>query len=620
MAIVVYYGKTNDDNELAEKKIKAHRLFFGTLIDDYKKRNVTYVFIGKTYKKEVSQLWKVKNVSGTDSVTVVEFDAILDENNFPLLRQDKFLKSHLFKIDMATCNRVKKRQQAKILKKSLDLEVGKEEGQESVGFFKLQLVDTTYESFFSDPSELKKFLEGENNYRSFRYVSDFDSNSEDIQVKVKGTKTNPRLALSEANFIDEEIYKKFKSNNVIGKEAHHNRYAIWRKGYKEGEQLPIVLGPEQYSVSDFYDTFCCAPKTNKTGKKNQSNNISSPTVNGVVEENKNLNGSSTAEEAVKSELVKKNYLGKNVLFYGRPGCGKSYKVKKLLHISKDDSPKLDDKYYKRVLFHPEYSYSDFVGQILPVSEGNSIKYKFTPGPFTQILKDAINDKENNNYYLIIEEINRGNAPAIFGDIFQLLDRDEDGKSEYEIDNEDIAKIVFGGKKHKNKKVNIPKNLTILATMNTSDQNVFTIDTAFKRRWKMVNVKDDDTVDIRKKNLPDTDVTWGKFIDKLNDLITGVNSNMQGLAEDKLLGNFFVSESDLKDKESFWSKIIMYLWTDVFKYNQHKCFNNDLKTLNGAMERALSNPSKLFENTDLNNLFDNSNQGVPTTNEEKVDEN
>lgn len=618
MAIVVYYGKTNNDNELAEKKIKAHKLFFGTLIDDYNKRIDTYVFIGKTYKKEVSQLWKVKNVSGTDSVTV-EFDAILDENNFPLFPQDKFLESHLFKIDMATCNRVIKQQQAKILKKPLGLKVEKKEGQEPVGFFELQLVDKTYESFFSKPSELKNFLEDKNNYRSFRYVSNFDSNSKDIQVKVEGTKTNPRLTLFKANFIDGEIFNKFSSKNVIGKELHRNKYKIWRKSYEEEEQLPIVLSPGEYSVPDFYDTFCCLPKAKKTGKKNQSNNISSPTVNNVVEENKNLNGSSTAEEVVKSELVKNNYLGKNVLFYGRPGCGKSYKVKKLLHISKDDSPKLDDKYYKRVLFHPEYSYSDFVGQILPVSEGNSIKYKFTPGPFTQILKDAI-ENENNNYYLIIEEINRGNAPAIFGDIFQLLDRDEDGKSEYEIDNEDIAKIVFGGEEHKNEKVYIPKNLTILATMNTSDQNVFTIDTAFKRRWKMVNVKDDDNVNIRKKELPDTDVTWGDFINKLNNLISEVNSNMQGLAEDKLLGNYFVSESDLKDKKSFWSKIIMYLWTDVFKYNQHKCFNNDLKTLNGAMERALSDPNKLFENTDLNNLFANSNQGVPTTNEEEVDEN
>jgi len=133
---------------------------------------------------------------------------------------------------------------------------------------------------------------------------------------------------------------------------------------------------------------------------------------------------------------------------------------------------------ERIIFHPDYTYSDFVGQILPrVNEDSSVSYEFTPGPFTNILKKAYLNPEK-EYFLIIEEINRGNAPAIFGDIFQLLDRNKDGASEYEITNNDVANIIYGDKNHK---VSIPSNMSILCTMNTSDQNVFTLDTAFQRR-------------------------------------------------------------------------------------------------------------------------------------------
>ena len=147
---------------------------------------------------------------------------------------------------------------------------------------------------------------------------------------------------------------------------------------------------------------------------------------------------------------------------------------------------------ERLVFHPDYTYSDFIGQILPVvAEDGQVSYQFTAGPFTNILKDAyLNPTEE--YILVIEEINRGNAPAIFGEVFQLLDRKviasekyDDGMpigtSEYGITNANIAKIVYGDSKHK---VKIPSNLSIIGTMNTSDQNVFTLDTAFQRRWEM----------------------------------------------------------------------------------------------------------------------------------------
>ena len=175
--------------------------------------------------------------------------------------------------------------------------------------------------------------------------------------------------------------------------------------------------------------------------------------------------------------------GDNVLLYGVPGSGKSWTIEHEYCNA--------DSVVERLVFHPDYTYSDFIGQILPaVDDDGQVSYKFTPGPFTNILREAYNHPRT-EYILIIEEINRGNAPAIFGEVFQLLDRkvevrDNDdgypiGTSEYGITNMNIAEEMYG-KDKKTEKVRIPSNLSIIGTMNTSDQNVFTLDTAFQRRW------------------------------------------------------------------------------------------------------------------------------------------
>ena len=161
-------------------------------------------------------------------------------------------------------------------------------------------------------------------------------------------------------------------------------------------------------------------------------------------------------EDVVSERVKG---GTNIILYGVPGAGKSWTIK---HEYCDDESRME-----RLVFHPDYTYSDFVGQILPkVSEDGSVSYEFSEGPFTKLVRKAYINPDK-MYYLVIEEVNRGNAPAIFGDVFQLLDRNKDGSSEYEITNADIAKKVYLNDNHK---VSIPSNMCILCTMNTSDQN------------------------------------------------------------------------------------------------------------------------------------------------------
>lgn len=306
--------------------------------------------------------------------------------------------------------------------------------------------------------------------------------------------------------------------------------------------------------------------------------------------------------------------GTNVLLYGVPGSGKSWTIEH--EYCKKDSN------VERLVFHPDYTYSDFIGQILPnVAEDGQVSYKFTPGPFTNILAEAYNNP-GQEYILIIEEINRGNAPAIFGEVFQLLDRKTDiqeknddgfpvGTSEYGITNANIANIIYGDSKHK---VRIPSNLSIIGTMNTSDQNVFTLDTAFQRRWDMRLIENNfDNVDpeLADAEILDTTVTWRDFCTEINKIVVGNSARMTS-SEDKRLGAYFVHYHDLlfndkmgdlssgeydslrkkesagtidkqeedrlreirnamKQNRKFPEKVIKYLWDDAFKFNREVVF-------------------------------------------------
>ena len=279
-----------------------------------------------------------------------------------------------------------------------------------------------------------------------------------------------------------------------------------------------------------------------------------------------------------------NKIAENILFYGVPGCGKSKTIKEQYCSNPD--------YYERTVFHPDYTYSDFVGQILPKIDGEKIRYEFVPGPFTNILIKAYADKNpNSKYYLIIEELNRGNAPAIFGDIFQLLDRKKDGTSEYEITNENIAERLPG--KVKTDKFGLPANLFILATMNTADQNVFTLDTAFKRRWHMENIRSDfGKCSFANDPICGTNVTWEKFVNIINYYI--VEDSKDSLSsEDHRLGAWFIEAEDLKDKSRFAEKVLMYLWNDAFRFSRDTTFNPEYGNLDSLIDGFRNNGLSVF---------------------------
>lgn len=306
-----------------------------------------------------------------------------------------------------------------------------------------------------------------------------------------------------------------------------------------------------------------------------------------------------------------------IIYYGAPGTGKSYKIDtEIINNVKND-------HVFRVTFHPEFTYSDFVGQLLPKvtkstnpNEKDVITYEFSKGVFTLALEKAyMNTAED--VYLIIEEMSRGDCAAIFGDIFQLLDRRKDGinkgYSRYFITNEMIAKDIIALKESE---VKLPPNFHILGTVNTSDQNVFVMDTAFKRRfeWEYVSTKPvpnssggfKNNVSLKiYENSSSRDIDWVVFYEKLNNFIA--EEQYLGLGEDKQLGPFFIefnaSGTDDDHKKQLKNKLLNYLWSDIHKAsykNDIRLFIKDIGTFKDLYEK-FENNEQIFSTVFLSTL-------------------
>lgn len=276
-----------------------------------------------------------------------------------------------------------------------------------------------------------------------------------------------------------------------------------------------------------------------------------------------------------------NDLPSQQIFYGAPGTGKSHEVKKLTGewISEGEEQDLPNVF--RTTFHPDTDYASFVGCYKPTMKPTSkeektltgkdeeIVYEFVPQVFTDAYVYAYNNPDQPTY-LVIEEINRGNCAQIFGDLFQLLDR-KNGKSEYKIKaDKDLAQYLreqLGADSEGilDGKLCLPANLHILATMNTSDQSLFPMDSAFKRRWEWeyVPINYNDTIksgtfDITIGEKPnEKSYSWVDFIEKVNEKIFDLTQS-----EDKQMGNFFIKQSI--DEKGFKSKVMFYLWYEVLR--------------------------------------------------------
>lgn len=253
------------------------------------------------------------------------------------------------------------------------------------------------------------------------------------------------------------------------------------------------------------------------------------------------------------------------ILFGAPGTGKSHRLNINKNITEHNSI--------RTTFHPDSDYSTFVGCYKPTKDEKSgeITYNFTPQAFTNAYVAAWKDL-GNPFYLIIEEINRGNCAQIFGDIFQLLDRNEQGYSSYKTTpDQDLMNYIktqfsetniVDAEVKSGKKMQLPPNLHIWATMNTSDQSLFPIDSAFKRRWDWRYIPIDYTDNGHYIDCGDTQYSWADFLQKVNDKVESVTQS-----EDKKLGYWFMGNGAEQKEitvDRFVSKVVFYLWNDVFK--------------------------------------------------------
>lgn len=297
----------------------------------------------------------------------------------------------------------------------------------------------------------------------------------------------------------------------------------------------------------------------------------------------------TSEESEETKIEQELFESLQIICYGAPGTGKSHSVKR-------ETKEWEKKgRVVRTTFHPDSDYSTFVGAYKPTTESvqrydiynkpmtkdgmpvmeQIITYEFVEQAFLQAYIDAWRNR-NEPEFLIIEEINRGNCAQIFGDLFQLLDRGSNGYSEYairadkdlqkhlskafkDIEIEDYPNVKTG------KEMLLPNNLYIRATMNTSDQSLFPIDSAFKRRWdwKYVPIAkgNDNGVELNWMiEVGDDKYDWWSFVKTINEHVFGAT-----YSEDKQLGFFFCKAKDnIISAETFVSKVIFYLWNDVFK--------------------------------------------------------
>ena len=290
----------------------------------------------------------------------------------------------------------------------------------------------------------------------------------------------------------------------------------------------------------------------------------------------------------------------NKIFYGAPGTGKSHKI---LTEECQDAEKVV------TVFHPDTQYSDFVGALKPMMEkdgnGNSVvTYQFRPGPFTNALVKA-KSQPDKHICLVIEEINRAPAAAVFGELFQLLDRNENGGSAYKIDAADPDMLMYINEQFRAAgtseiaQLEIPANLSIFATMNSSDQAVMPLDTAFKRRWSFEYLEIDFTnpavpktaIELRTKNGLFS-IEWPALAEIINDELSE-----KGITEDRLIGPFFLNPKELGNstlaKNAINGKLFVYLWDDVLRHlGHHNVFSSAYKTF-GKLSRAFIKNEAVF---------------------------
>jgi len=292
--------------------------------------------------------------------------------------------------------------------------------------------------------------------------------------------------------------------------------------------------------------------------------------------------------------------GKNIIFYGPPGTGKSAEIKRKI----GDSPNVI------TVFHPDMQNSDFIGALKPAVDGKHVTYKFSPGPFAKALLKAY-EHPDEDVYLVIEELNRAPAMSVFGELFQLLDRKDSGASEYGVDfpSDEFREWLDDKTSTVHEKIRLPSNLSIYASMNTADQGVYPLDTAFRRRWDdeyiCIDWDRDDCPEIELYIVDvegiEKETSWKLLGSAVNKVLLENN-----YPEDRLLGQWWINKKDVpKGVNTVPNKLLNYLWNDLLRHDEptrHEIFKSSIKSFSMLIRQNTKDLKKqIFSDEFLNKL-------------------
>lgn len=468
----------------------------------------------------------------------------------------------------------------------------------AIGWNELGNLSAAYQEDADSKTIITDALKGQWNYdnrlasRKYGEINSFYSAVADTTyaVAMAGQKVLAIGIVTGGYFFDEE------------KAFGHCRPVRWLKVFDEGKTLPVE---SEGKLTTFYEL-----------KNSENLCYLYSLLHGKDEPVADI-----AEEEIADEQIRPisfftgltSGMPRNRILFGAPGTGKSFTLN-----HEKDILLADGGEYERVTFHPDYSYANFVGTYKPVpckdsDAKDAITYSYVPGPFMRTYVKALQNSRTDSpkpFLLVIEEINRANVAAVFGDVFQLLDRGDDEVSEYPIQaSEDIKKYLageLGGNPDDYSEIRIPDNMFIWATMNSADQGVFPMDTAFKRRWDFtyLGIDDSEAGIVGKKVI----LGQGEYrrIVEWNALRKAINNELltYKVNEDKLMGPYFISKKNLPEGEMidpavftriFKNKVIMYLFDDAAKQKRITLFG-------GCDEKAKNQYSKICREFDTKGVY------------------
>ena len=450
----------------------------------------------------------------------------------------------------------------------------------------------------NDPAEFFNSLDEKNKTREFSEQYDklhsiLDVNEEDESKKPETSESEPLSQadlhnlynfLFKLNFLKENSSKAGEEEEAEGDETK-KKTGVKQRGNKKLDRSSDWKESILYKVAGFIAA--ASSGRVKLLKVFAAINLTYDKLHfGPEEERPETSGGKS--------VIERKTGGENLIFYGAPGTGKSYAVR-------ERAKEAGSEFCTVTVFHPDVQNSDFVGCLKPVkTDDNAITYQFAPGPFAIALKNAWLDPEY-MHYLVIEEMNRAPAASVFGELFLLLDRDEKGYSIYETDfpspefcswwKNEIVEKGAGKVPGLPSRLKLPSNLSIFATLNSADQGVFPLDTAFRRRWEYKYIKIDyskapgGAIELFVKDTPSgpVKVEWKDFIQKLNNFLV---DKVAGISEDRLIGTYFLSKRDFANSENLLpEKLLVYIWDDLLRHNgRQELFDSSVRTFGDLSSR------------------------------------